>query len=160
MPDQSGPQLIPDRYTKEGFWRFLLDTKREWERPEEPRFKQFSENLRNFAVSAVILKAARTMVPTSHFFAIGKYLLLTIGILAVFACTLQLFGLVVVSSHWLLGWAPRDQMMLKADKSMRNLYKAAGQKHLRTRAVLKFCGLLTIPLLFLWAMVTFVLVPL
>jgi hypothetical protein len=155
------PGLIPDQYTKSKFWRFLLDTKAEASHPDEPRFKQFSENLRNYAVAAVMFKAAQTMGMSLHhpFLLIGRYLLIGLASVTTAFCVAQHFALIIVSFHWYVGWDPMDHIALTRDRKRRRNFKRAGIEDGWLQANLKLYSFVLVPLLCLWAMLAFLLTP-
>ena len=155
------PGLIPHQYTKSRFWRFLLDTKAEATRPDEPRFKQFAENLRNYAVAGVMFRAAQMMAVGMHhpFLSVGRFLLIALACATTALCLAQQFALLIVSFHWYVGWNTWDHMALSRDKQRRENFKRAGIDDGRRRASVKFWAAILVPAFFLWAMLSFIFSP-
>jgi hypothetical protein len=134
---------VPRQYLDSSFWRFLLDTKFGAPHPDEPRFKQFSENLRNYVVTGVVWKAGHTLgqANTGRTASIASHVLVTIGITAAVLCEAQLFGLSLQAFHWYVGFDVRESPRSKWE-------------HLRSS--LKWMSLIIVPLLLLWTMWKFV----
>ena len=157
--EQSGaPDLLPDHYLKSRFWRFLLDTREDALRPDEPRFKQFSDNLRNYAVAAVMFKAAGSIPMTVHHpaLALGRIVLTLAATVATAFSTLQQFAFLNISSHWFLGWDTLDHIFMNRTKEGRQIYIQQG---VMRRPRLKLYGSIAITALVLWAMLAFVMSP-
>ncbi|HEY5328302.1 MAG TPA: hypothetical protein VIJ79_00315 [Acidobacteriaceae bacterium] len=159
--EDNAPTLIPDQYTKSRFWRFILDTNADAERPDEPRFKQFSDNLRNYAVAAVMFKGAQAIPLTIHHptMMIGRIVLTILAILATAFSALQQFGLLVISSHWFLGWDVWDHMAISRGREFSKSLKIIGKPQWMRRPRTKMYGSMLVTFFVLWAMLAFVLSP-
>jgi hypothetical protein len=135
---------VPRQYLDNSFWRFLLDTKHGAEHPDEPRFKQFSENLRNYVVAGVIWKAGHALgqASASRAASVASHVLVIIGVAAAVLCEAQLFGLSLQAFHWYVGFGFRDQ--------------SPRSKWDHWRSQLKMLSLIIVPLILLWTMWKFV----
>ena len=159
--EEVGPDLLPEMYTRSFFWRFLLDTKAGAKRPEEPRLKQFADNLRSFAVCGVILKAGKTMAAShSHSLVFGGWILIVAASVVAVGCAMQLLGLLVIASHWSAGWGVWDHVGLTGDKERLKRLHESGLRWLKPKAYAKFIIMVAVPLLLMFALVAFVFVPL
>ena|ERR1035438_3530748 len=133
--------FVPRRYFASAFWRFLLDTKEDQaEHPPEPRFRQFSENLRNYVVSGTILKVGLTMYHSAHSVAelVPASSLVAVGAIGVLFSEGQLFGLLLLAFHSFAGFSLEDLRPESAWDSWRQ--------------VLKTLSLMALPAILLWAM--------
>lgn len=161
MREDVGPDLIPSSYTDSLVWRFLLDTKAGAARPEEPRLKQFADNLRSFAVCGAILKAGKLMIAATHpFLSIGGWILICTATVVTIACAIQLLGLLTITNHWFVGWTVWDHIGFTADSERARRLKSGGMGNLRIKAHLKFASMIAIPLLLMFALGAFVFLPL
>jgi len=148
---ERGPELIPGVYSQSKFWRFVLDTKAEEANPDEPRFKQFSDNLRNFAVAAVMFKAAKEIPFGAHhlLLSLGRVALTLVAVLTTGFSASQQFGLLLISSHWFMGWGFNKRIPM---------HGPTGQKYRRQMQV-RIPAAIFVTALVLWAMIAFVVSP-
>lgn len=135
---------VPRQYLDNPFWRFLLDTKPGAEYADEPRFKQFSENLRNYVVAGAIWKAGHVLGQASagRSASIASHVLVIIGFITALFCEAQFFGLSMQAFHWYLGFGFRDQ--------------SPRSKWDHWRSQLKVFLLIVVPIILLWTMWKFV----
>ena len=152
--------LLPDLYTKSKFSRFLLDVKEGADQPEPPRFKQFSDNLRNFGVAALMFKGARALtLSTQHpFLSVGCIVLFMAALVTTVLSAIQQVGLFVIASHWFTGWDVKHHMLLSAGSRAKLLEQHDYWKPAR-RPGAKLAAAATITFLFLMAMAAFILSP-
>jgi hypothetical protein len=133
--------FVPHQYFTSTFWRFLLDTKEDRaEHPPEPRFRQFSENLRNYAVSGTIVEVGLTVFHSAQSIAdlIPATSLVAVGAIGVLCSEGQLFGPLALSFHSLVGFSLED---LRPHSAWDNW-----------RQVLNTLSLMALPTILLWAM--------
>jgi hypothetical protein len=102
---------LPRQYYKSRFWRFVLDTKDSRETISEPRFRQFSENLRNYVASGAVLKAGTALFHSGHTATkIFSFLLILLGACAALLSEAQLFGLSLLAGHFYLNFSPKNEL--------------------------------------------------
>lgn len=137
---QTPKSHVPTLYYENAFWRFILDAKQE----AEPRFRQFTENLRNYVASGLVLKAGVLLhgQPRSLSNGIASYGLIVVGVAATFLSECQLFGFSIITFHWYVGVSFNR-------RNDPNLWES-----LREQA--KFMALMFLPLLLVLAMWKFV----
>jgi hypothetical protein len=133
-----GSSRPPSVYFENAFWRFLLDTKFDADERQEPRFRQFSENLRNFVVAGAVLKTGTSMTSGG----IAPRVLVIMGWLATAFSAAQLFGLTLLAFHWYFGIGT-------------GLFRPSGFRR-RIRDIVDLPLAMIIPLLVVWAMYEFV----